>query len=127
MQIALRNNEKIKIALEEMMLARMKVDDARRGLWPKMLIKEEETGGKTTADFVGRHASAEVQVPLYTGGKLRNTLRQSRINLAVALMNFKRERERIRRGPGRGVFLAGFRQGARGDQNPARQGRRRRP
>ncbi len=90
--IALRNNEKMKIMMEEVALAKLKVDEAKQGLWPKFILKDEEVFGKTTQDFEGRHLSSEFQIPLYSGGKLTNTLLQAKINLAVALMNFRKEK-----------------------------------
>lgn len=93
--IAIANHKPARIALEEVLLARMKVTEAKRGIYPSASIKEEEIKGMVpggglppTSKFRGREIVAELQQPIYQGGRLINTIRQSQINLAVAVKNY---------------------------------------
>jgi outer membrane protein TolC len=97
--IAIANHKPARIALEEVLLARMKVTEAKRGIYPSASIKEEEikgsvpTGLPPTGRFRGREIAAELQQPIYQGGRLINTIRQSQINLAVSVKNYDKVKD----------------------------------
>ncbi len=98
--IALANHKPARIALEEVLLARMKVTEAKRGLFPVATLKNEEKEGRATApgstsltDFRGREFNLELQQPIFQGGKLVNTLRQAQVNLAVTVKNYDKIKE----------------------------------
>jgi outer membrane protein TolC len=96
--IALANHKPARIALEEVLVARMKVTEAKRGLFPAASLKNEEIEGRAVngavlSNFRGREFTLELQQPLFQGGRLVNTLRQSQINLAVAVKNYDKLKE----------------------------------
>ncbi|HRZ86246.1 MAG TPA: TolC family protein [bacterium] len=98
--IALANHKPARISLEEVLIARMKVTEAKRGLYPSVSIKEEEIEGRVpgggmppTGQFRGREFATELQQPLYQGGRIINTVRQSQINLAVAVKNYDKMKD----------------------------------
>ncbi len=93
--IALANHKPARIGLEEVLVARMKVTEAKRGLFPTASLKSEESEGRATqpglatlSDFRGREFTLELQQPVFQGGRLVNTLRQAQVNLAVSVKNY---------------------------------------
>jgi outer membrane protein TolC/Flp pilus assembly protein TadD len=94
LQIGFANHLPSKIAQEEVLLARMRVGDAKRGLFPKAKVRWKETSGTTTGeDFEGREYSLDLQQNIYAGGKFRITYNQARVNLAVARKNYEKTKE----------------------------------
>ncbi len=98
--IALANHKPARIGLEEVLVARMKVTEAKRGLFPAASLKSEEIEGRATqpglatlSDFRGREFTLEIQQPVFQGGRLVNTLRQSQVNLAVSVKNYDKIKE----------------------------------
>ncbi len=98
--IALANHKPARIALEEVLLARMKVTEAKRGLFPTASLKNEEIEGRAVEagspalkPFRGREFTLELQQPVFQGGRLVNTLRQAQINLAVSVKNYDKLKE----------------------------------
>ncbi len=94
LRIGLANHLPSKIAQEEVLLARMKIGDAKRALFPKAKLRWKETSGTTTGeDFKGREYALELQQNIYAGGKYRITYNQARVNLAVARKNYEKTKE----------------------------------
>jgi outer membrane protein TolC len=90
-QTALDNSISLTTAKREIKLSKQKVKDAWRALFPAASVKWEEIGGTTTGeDFHGREFYLELQQPLYQGGRLTNTLKQSQINMQVARHNYQK-------------------------------------
>jgi outer membrane protein TolC len=85
------NHLPTKISQEEVLLAKMKVREAKRALFPKAKIKYKTTQGTTTGeDFEGEEYAAEFQQNIYAGGKYRSLYNQARVNLAVARKNYEK-------------------------------------
>ncbi len=83
--IAIERNAMIRIAKEEIKLATLKVQDAKRELFPKATTKTALTTGQAYGvDFEERSYGVSVEQPLYSGGKLKATLKQAKINLDIA-------------------------------------------
>jgi len=93
--IALANHKPMRVALEEVLLAKMKVSQAKRGLFPSASLKEEEIEGSVPGgqNFRGREFAVELQQPIYQGGRLINTVRQSKISLAVSVKNYDKVKD----------------------------------
>ncbi|MBN2145464.1 MAG: TolC family protein [Candidatus Aureabacteria bacterium] len=92
--IGVANHLPSKIAQEEVVLARMKVSESKRALFPKVKLKWKETSGTSGTDdredFKGEEFGAELQQNIYAGGKYRLTYNQARVNLAVARKNYEK-------------------------------------
>ena len=91
LKIGLANHLPTKISQEEVFLAKYKVDEAKRQLFPQVKLKYKLTSGTTTGeDFEGQEYGAEFQQNLWSGGKYRALYNQARVNLAVARKNHEK-------------------------------------
>ncbi len=85
LKLTLERSGRLQIAKEEYKLSILNYFHARRDLFPKLGVKYEEIDGTTTGeDFKGKGSKLEMQYPLYTSGRIRNTFKQSRLNLEIA-------------------------------------------
>lgn len=92
-KIGLKNNHALKIAQEEVVLAYLKSEDARKLLLPKGSLKWSETLGTVSGnEYRGRAITFEVQQNLYDGDKAANTYRQAKVNIVVSLKNYEKEK-----------------------------------
>lgn len=92
-QIAKSNHLPLKIAEENIELAKLKLKEARRNLLPSLSGKWEETEGKADResaipDFRERIYGIELAQSIYQGKKLSSLFRQAKINLAIAQKNY---------------------------------------
>ncbi len=88
-QIAESEYFPLKIAEEEVKLARLKLREARRNLMPSLSGKVEETKGKADResgipDFKEEVYGIELGQVIYHGGKLNSLFKQAKINLEIA-------------------------------------------
>lgn len=96
--IGLVNSELIKIANEEIKLARLKVREARRALYPTASLRWQEesgTSGSGAEDFRGRELAMDLQQSLADGGVLRNALKQAQVNLEIAQKNYDKVKSEV--------------------------------
>ncbi len=96
--IALANSELLKIAQEEMKLAKLKIREATRALYPTASLKwQEESGasGSNAEDFRGREFAMDLQQSLADGGILRNALKQAKVNLEIAQKNYDKIKSEV--------------------------------
>ena len=92
-KLALANYGAAKVSREEIKLAKMRLIEARRGAFPGVNLKNGITEGVSTdEDFEGLEFTAEFQLPIMTGGRLRNSIRQAETNLAVSMKNYEKIR-----------------------------------
>jgi len=92
-KVGLANHLSSKVAQEEVVLAKLKVKEAKRSLFPKVKVKYKTTSGTTTGeDFEGKEYGAEFQQNIYAGGKYKTLYNQARVNLAVARKNYEKTR-----------------------------------
>lgn len=92
-KIGLKNNHSLKISQEEVVLAHLKSEDARKLLLPKGSLKWSETLGTVSGnEYRGRALTFEVQQSLYDGDKAANTYRQAKVNIVVSLKNYEKEK-----------------------------------
>ncbi|MFC2140156.1 TolC family protein, partial [Candidatus Auribacterota bacterium] len=90
-QIALKNNNELKISQEEVVLAYLKSEDARKVLLPKGNLKWNEVAGTTSGNkYRGRELTFEIQQPLFDGHKAENRYRQSKVNIIIAEKNYEK-------------------------------------
>ena len=92
-EVALANNGTIQVAKEQARLSRLRVVEARRGLFPTASIRWTEThgeGGLNTQDFEGREFTAEAQQLIFDGGRAVNLVRQAEANYEVAQATYDR-------------------------------------
>ncbi len=94
-KIGMKNYEPLKLADEEVELARLKRQEAYRGLYPALSLKAEQTKGETadptqSPDFTERNYGAALTHTLYEGGRSASTYRQSAAShLAASLSREK--------------------------------------
>ncbi len=91
LKMGLANHLPTKISQEEVFLAKYKVDEAKRQLYPQAKVKYKLTGGTTTGeDFEGQEYGMEFEQNVWSGGKYRALYNQARVNLAVARKNHEK-------------------------------------
>lgn len=83
--ISIKSSPQANTAKEEVKLARLKKREAYRALFPQVKIKGSFTTGDVLgSDFIEEVYGVQAEHPLYQGGKLWNTYKQSNINLKLA-------------------------------------------
>lgn len=93
-QVGLSNNRLAKITKEEIELARLRLRDARRGLFPTATLKSSWTKGSNavtavnSVGYVEKFYGVEISHPLYYGGKLVNTFKQAKISLEMSMKKY---------------------------------------
>lgn len=93
LQYALAADPRITIAADEVRLARLKSREALRALFPGIKAKYEQTRGDAqrdtgTPDFDEKTYGVHMNQPLYQGGKLWNTYKQTKLNLYIAGLKY---------------------------------------
>jgi len=87
--IGMENYLPLVIAEEEVRLNDLKVDEAKRGLYPTATAKYTTTDGMTSGvEFVEKSYGMQVEQPLYYGGRLKLTLKQAQVNRQVSQTKF---------------------------------------
>jgi len=91
---ALDNYLSVKIAREQIELARLKVDESFREMLPVMSLLWSGSHGKISdQNYRGRKYGLEFKQPLFHGGELYLTWEQAKINLEVAQENYNKVKE----------------------------------
>lgn len=84
-EIAIKNSPTAKTAEEEMGLSRMKMREAFRALFPQVKLKSSHTKGDVLGvDFIEEVYGVQAEQPIFQGGRLLNTYKQSKVNLKLA-------------------------------------------
>lgn len=97
LEIAVKNNESLKIARKQIELALAKLDEAKRALFPNATFRSSLTHGETrTAPFKEREFIFRIEQPLLDGGGLKATLAQAQVNLEVARANYDKVMQDLR-------------------------------
>jgi outer membrane protein TolC len=82
---ASRRYAPLKAEQEEVNVARMKLKEARRALYPQASLKGTMTKGEVyNVDFKERSYGLQLEQPIYASGALRNTYKQAFVNLDLA-------------------------------------------
>jgi len=92
-EIALKNNQPTQVAKQEVDLAELRVQEAKRGLFPGVKVSAYNTYGEVyKIKTEEREAKIQIDQPIYYGGRLSDTLKQANVSLDVAQRNFDRLR-----------------------------------
>jgi len=95
-QIALKNNIRLEVAAKTYKLARIRVIEAKRNLWPTIKGLWEESGGKVSGRFYdGKKANFDYQQPVYHGGELVFSVKQAEVNCEVAQYDYNRVKNEL--------------------------------
>ena len=95
-EIAIDNTLRIKIAKEQVKLAKLKVNESFREIFPSLsFLWQESTGSINDTLYRGRKYGFEFKQPLFHGGELYLTWEQARINLEVAQENYNKIKEEL--------------------------------
>ena len=90
--IAIDNNPPLQAAKKEVELAELKLEEAKRNLYPSLKFQVYNTDGTTNlVDYQERELKAQVDHPLYYAGKLKNAYEQAKINLALTKRNYDQQ------------------------------------
>ncbi len=90
-KIAIKNYLPLQIAEKSIKLAEMRVFEARRNMLPSATIAYEEYSGRIYGRaYIGRKQYIEGQQPVFHGGDLFYTMKQTETNLEVTRNDYKR-------------------------------------
>lgn len=91
--VAVNNHLPLQIAKKSVRLAEMRLFEARRNLLPSASIDYQEYHGRISGQaYVGRKQILEGQQPIFRGGELFYTMKQSEVNLAITKNDYGRIR-----------------------------------
>ena len=87
-KIAMHQNQRIKVADEQVKLAEMRVWEKRRDLFPDLSFKREWSTGKINSGGFNRHYKGqkyqfEIKHEIFDGFKTWNEVRQNQVNLEI--------------------------------------------
>lgn len=89
--LAVENNEPLKVAREEIESVQLKVTEAKRNLFPALKLLGYTTEGEfSKVDFEENEARVQLDQPLYYGARLTDTIKQARANLEITKKNYDR-------------------------------------
>ncbi len=95
-QIAMANSLAIKATKERIELAKMRVNEAFRELFPELSFLLDETKGMISEEhFIGRKLGFEFKQVIFHGGEQMYLWEQSKVNLKVAEENLKKTKEEL--------------------------------
>ena len=94
--IAVANHLPLQIAKKSVKLAEMRLFEARRNLLPSASVDIEQYHGKINDEgYVGRKQILEGQQPIFHGGELIYTMKQSEVNLEITKTDYSRIRNEL--------------------------------
>jgi TonB family protein len=97
--MAVENQMAAKIASEEVELARLKLREARRALFPTSSLNYMETTGATTGstqDFTDKEYKLKFEYPLYYGWRLKYAVEQAVSNVKTSRHNYDKAMQELR-------------------------------
>ena len=90
-ELAVKNNQPTQIAGEEIDLAKLKIREANRNLFPAMKVQGYDTQGEVhNVAYDEKELKIELNQPIYYGGRLKDTLKQTKVNLEITKRNYDR-------------------------------------
>ena len=95
--IALENSPEAKSSKEEIKVAKLKIKETFRALFPSVKFKASHTTGDQldTVSFTEELYGVEAEHPLYQGGRLKLTYEQSKVNLNLAGARYRKVENEI--------------------------------
>ncbi|MBU0650405.1 TolC family protein, partial [bacterium] len=95
-KVALNNHLPAQIALEKVKLAKLKLWDARRNLYPQVDIEAIHTTGEASAlPFIEQDYKMQMNQKLYDGGAKAFLLKQAKVNLEVAKKTYDKVKSEL--------------------------------
>ena len=89
--IAVKNHLPLQIAKKSAKLAEMRLFEARRNMLPSATIDFQEYSGRINGlRYIGRKQTIEGQQPVFHGGELLYTMKQSEVNLEITKNDYNR-------------------------------------
>jgi outer membrane protein TolC len=89
--ISMENHPRAATAKEEIGLAKLKRKEAFRALFPNVKLKGSYTEGDVLGvDFIEEVYGVQGEHPIYQGGRLVNTYKQSKVNLRLAEARYRK-------------------------------------
>lgn len=89
--LAIKNSEPLKVSLEEIESIQLKMTEAKRNLFPALKLLGYNTQGEVSkVKFEENEARVQLEQPLYYGGRLVDTVKQTRANLELTEKNYDR-------------------------------------
>ncbi|MDD2702386.1 MAG: TonB family protein [Candidatus Omnitrophica bacterium] len=89
--IALKNNQPAKVAQAEVELAKLKISEAQRNLFPGMKISAYIGDGETyKVGYTERETKLQLDQPIFHGGVLRDSIQQAKVNYEITKRNYDR-------------------------------------
>ncbi|MFH1259365.1 MAG: TolC family protein [Elusimicrobiota bacterium] len=97
---AIENSQTLSIAEEEIRLAKIRILESGRNLYPSLAARYEYTHGEAVKDlgvptFKNELYGLELAQPLYQGGGLYSSWRQAKLNLDVASQNYEKAKQEL--------------------------------
>ncbi|UCD15854.1 MAG: TolC family protein [Candidatus Omnitrophota bacterium] len=90
-KIALDNSDPAKVAQQQLGLARLKINEARRNLFPKMEFQYSISEGQTITDpYESQSYALQFRQNLFDNGKTAKNLRKEKLNLEVAEKEYEK-------------------------------------
>jgi len=90
-KIGLSKSPTVKTAEDEISLGRAKKREAFRAMFPQVKVKGTHTTGDVLeVDFIEEVYGVQAEQPIYQGGRLLNTYKQSKANLRVAETRYQK-------------------------------------
>ncbi|MFH1790902.1 MAG: TolC family protein [Candidatus Omnitrophota bacterium] len=94
--IALKNNLELEVAIKQINAAKLRLMEAKRNLLPTLKIKWEESTGKTGGrHYYGKKILGEYKQPIFHGGELIYTVGQNAINVEILKNDYDKTRNGI--------------------------------
>ncbi|MFA6321395.1 MAG: TolC family protein [Candidatus Omnitrophota bacterium] len=91
--IAVRNHLPLQIAQKSVKLAEMRVFESRRNMLPSATLDYQQYHGRVNGlMYYGRKQTIEGQQPIFRGGELLYTMKQSEVNLSITKNDYGRIR-----------------------------------
>jgi TonB family protein len=90
-ELAIQNNQPTQIAQQEVELAKLKIREAKRNIFPVVKLTGYFTDGEVF-NVAYREGETRIQLdqPIFYGGRLRNSINQAEVNLEITKGNFDR-------------------------------------
>jgi len=89
--LALNNNQPTQVAQQEIELAEIKLTESQRNFFPSLKVLGYNTDGEVyKVGYEERELKAQIDQPIYSGGRLEDTYNQAKVNLEITKKNYDR-------------------------------------
>ena len=89
--LAIENNPPTKVAKEEIELAKLKVKESERNVYPSVKVINYYTDGlANTVKYEEAESKFQMEQPVFQSGRIKDTISQARSNLEITQRNYER-------------------------------------